>query len=150
MLNRSPQSSSSSVVFHRGVVCRPSDRCGGGATPRSPIIVFALGLALITVLALSLVSCASTREGIEREEAIYTVATNTVATVAPVITAAPPPVNYFGEAIVGLISAGLAAWNLSQQKRLKDLEAITRCTNFVPVDPAAAKAVPVAVSGAAS
>ena len=55
---------------------------------------------------------------------------------APAALALPPPYNYLAEGIFAVIGSGLAAWNLSQAKRLKDLEAITSCANYKPSEPA--------------
>lgn len=136
MLQRRSKSLSRSVVFHRGVVCRPQERCGGDAAPRHPAAVILLGALLISLLAFALISCSTSREGIEKEQQISNTASNIVQTVAPAALALPPPYNYLAEGIFAVIGSGLAAWNLSQQKRLKDLEAITSCSNYQPKQPA--------------
>lgn len=146
MLQRRSKSLSSPLVFHRGVVCRPQGRRSSGAAPRHPAAVLLLGALLISLLAFAFVSCSTTREGIEREQRISNTASNIVETVAPAARALPPPYNYLAEAIIAVIGSGLAAWNLSQAKRLKDLEAVTSCTNYKPKEPASTGPAPQAES----
>jgi len=124
------------------VVCRPQGRRSSGAAPRHPAAVFLLGALLISLLAFAFVSCSTTREGIERERRISNTASNIVETIAPAARALPPPYNYLAEAIIAVIGSGLAAWNLSQGKRLKDLEAVTSCTNYKPKEPGCSGTAP--------
>ena len=142
MLQRRSKSLSSPLVFHRGVVCRPQGRRSSGAAPRHPAAVLLLGALLISLLAFAFVSCSTTREGIEKEQRISNTASNIVHTVAPVAQTLPAPFNYLFEAIFATISAGLGAWNLSQAKRLKDLEAITSCANYRPKEPGCSGTAP--------
>ncbi len=136
MLKRRSKPLSRSVVFHRGVVCRPQERCGGDAAPRHPAAAILLAALLLSLLAFAFISCSTSREGIEKEQRISNTASNIVQTVAPAALALPPPYSYLAEGIFAVIGSGLAAWNLSQAKRLKDLEAVTSCTNYKPKDPA--------------
>jgi hypothetical protein len=75
-------------------------------------------------LATLLVGCAQTRSGILREQTVYQSGTNALhfvtADIAPLI---PSPYSGIVTAVTGLVGAGLAAWNLNQQKRLAALEA---------------------------
>lgn len=146
MLKRRSKSLSRPVVFHRGVVCRPQERCGGGATPRHPAALIILSALLISLLAFAFISCSTSREGIEKEQRVSNTASNIVQTVAPAALALPPPYNYLAEGIFAVIGSGLAAWNLSQARRLKDLEAVTSCTNYRPKEPACAGPPPQAES----
>ena len=146
MLQRRSKPLSRSVVFHRGVVCRPQERCGSGAAPRHPAAVVILGALLVSLLAFAFISCSTTREGIEKEQQISNTASNIVQTVAPAALALPPPYSYLAEGIFAVIGSGLAAWNLSQARRLKDLEAVTSCTNYSPKEPACAGPPPQAES----
>ncbi len=117
--------------------------------PRHPAAVIILCALLLSLLAFAFISCSTTREGIEKEQQISNTASNIVQTVAPAALALPPPYNYLAEGIFAVIGSGLAAWNLSQAKRLKDLEAITSCANYQPKEPgctgppAQAQSVPV-------
>lgn len=142
MLQRRSKSLSSPLVFHRGVVCRPQGRRSSGAAPRHPAAVIILGALLISLLAFAFVSCSTTREGIEREQRISNTASNIVETIAPAARALPPPYNYLAEALIAVIGAGLGAWNLSQAKRLKDLEAITSCANYRSKEPGCSGTAP--------
>ena len=81
-----------------------------------------LFIAAVTVGSLALCSCASTPKGIAREQAIYTVASNTVAVLQPVVQAAPSPFN----AILGTVFAGLsgllAVWATHIHRSVADLK----------------------------
>ena len=91
---------------------------------RKPRKAQAAALGLLVILATMLIGCAQTRSGILREQAVYQTGTNTLhfvtADIAPLI---PNPYSGILTAFTGLVGAGLAAWNLSQQKRLAALEA---------------------------
>jgi hypothetical protein len=93
-------------------------------TVRKPRQAQAAALGLLVMLAALLIGCAQTRSGILREQAVYQSGTNTLhfvtADIAPLI---PSPYSGLFTAVTGLVGAGLAAWNLSQQKRLAALEA---------------------------
>lgn len=86
-----------------------------------PATAAAIGLLLL--MAIAVVGCAQTRTGILREQAVYQSGTNTLhfvtADIAPLI---PSPYSGVVTAATGIIGALLAAWNLSQQKRLAALE----------------------------
>ena len=96
------------------------------------VVTLAAALFALSLLPL-LTSCASTPAQLERWDNTYHTATNTIARVEPVITRlAPPPWSALAEAALGLISAGLATWNVQQHKRLAALEAQTDTTPGAP------------------
>lgn len=67
--------------------------------------------------------CAHSYPGLQREQALYQAGTNSLAYAERfVLPYVPNPYREMAVAVVGAASAGLAAWNLSQQKRLKRLE----------------------------
>jgi hypothetical protein len=135
MYLRSRLARSRSVVPRRGVVCRPALRRSRSGAP-SPVPLSLLAAALvILLLACALAACAHTPAGLAREEAYYSVATNSLAQAQAVARSAPPPFNFAGEAVLGLLSAALGAWNISQHKRLNNLEQVTGCKNYAPPDP---------------
>lgn len=73
--------------------------------------------------AVILTSCASTPAGLEREQAVYRAATNTVSVIDRyVVPVTPEPYRGAAELLIGLVGAGLAAWNLHQQKAIKRLQ----------------------------
>ncbi|HEV2207699.1 MAG TPA: hypothetical protein VG167_02935 [Verrucomicrobiae bacterium] len=93
--------------------------------PRALVIAAAALAAALFALSLVplLTSCASTPAQLERWDKTYHTATNSIARIEPIITTvAPPPWNALAEAALGLISAGLATWNVQQHKRLAALE----------------------------
>ena len=84
----------------------------------SAVLLF---IAAVMVGSLALCSCATTPKGIAREQALYTVASNTVAVLQPVVQAAPSPFN----AILGTVFAGLsgllAVWATHIHRSVADL-----------------------------
>ena len=109
---------------HRERQRRDQAEASKKVTVRKPRKAQAAALGLLIVMAFLLCSCAQTRSGILREQAVYQSGTNTLhfvtADIAPLI---PSPYSGIVTAVTGLVGAGLAAWNLSQQKRLAALEA---------------------------
>ncbi len=81
-----------------------------------------LFLAVATAGLLGLCSCASTEKGLAREQAVYTVASNAVAVLQPVVQAAPSPFN----AVLGTVFAGisglLAVWATHIHRSVADLK----------------------------
>jgi hypothetical protein len=75
--------------------------------------------AMVTTLALS--GCASTEQGIAREEVLYRAGTNVVATVQAVTPYLPPPVGSVVEGVLALATAALAAWNTHLHSQVKTL-----------------------------
>ena len=95
----------------------------GGPTRRLELwlaILCALGAAL-AMLTLP-TGCASTSAGLAREQAVYRAGTNVVAQAESLLPFVPAPVATPVEVVLGLISAGLGAWNLHQQKSIKKLK----------------------------
>lgn len=79
--------------------------------------------SLIAAVLLLLTGCASSPAGIRREQALFQAATNTVSVIDRyVVPVTPQPYRGAAELAVGLIGAGLAAWNLHQQKAIKALQ----------------------------
>ena len=66
--------------------------------------------------------CASTAQGLAREQGVYSAATNVVATATTLVPYVPAPFQIPAEAILGAITAALAAWNLHQQQAIKALK----------------------------
>jgi ABC-type Co2+ transport system permease subunit len=66
--------------------------------------------------------CATTERGLSREEAIYTWATNAVATARSVTPFIPAPAGTGVEIGLGLVAAALAAWNTAQQRAIQKLK----------------------------
>src|SRR5262245_55434972 len=78
-------------------------------------------LVLLGLLVLS--GCARTIQGLETERAWYSVGTNVVQVVRrDALPFVPAPFQGIGEGVLALAAAGLAAWNLHQQKTLKELK----------------------------
>ena len=66
--------------------------------------------------------CASTPGGIAREQTLYRLGTNTVAFVQRDVTPfIPAPYVAPFEALLAIAGGALAAWNVHQQKKLKEL-----------------------------
>ena len=78
--------------------------------------------AVVTAGVLALCSCASTEKGLAREQAVYTISSNAVAVLQPVVQAAPSPFN----AILGTLFAGLsgllAVWATHIHRSVADLK----------------------------
>jgi hypothetical protein len=78
--------------------------------------------AAATVGLLGLCSCATSEKGLAREQAVYTVTSNAVAVLQPVVQAAPAPFNTALGGIFALISGVLALWASHLQRSLGDLK----------------------------
>ena len=78
-------------------------------------------VALAVVGSLGLASCAHTYEGLQREQAFYTTASNTVASATSITPYVPPPANSVLEGVLAAGGALLAAWATHLQRSLKDL-----------------------------
>ncbi len=90
---------------------------------RSVLAGLVVLLAMIAVA--TQIGCAHTAAGLQREQAAYQVSTNVVAQVHTLVPYVPPPTNYLAEAVLAAVSAGLASWNASQHRRIKQLESKT-------------------------
>ncbi len=77
---------------------------------------------LLMAAALAVQSCATSPQGLAREQAIYSAATNTVGTLQTIVPYVPAPVQVPTELILAAVSAALGAWNLHQQKAIKALK----------------------------
>ena len=91
-----------------------------------PAYAKALGLlfilALLAAIALAVLSgCASTLDGLQREQRLYSAGTNIVGTLQGVSPYLPQPAGYLAEAVLGAAAALLAAWNAHQQAQIRKL-----------------------------
>jgi hypothetical protein len=93
--------------------CPFQQRCG---------ILIMSALLNVMFVFLLLQGCAHTPQGLSREQGIYRVSTNLVGHVQTLIPYLPAPVATPVELLLGAVSAGLAAWNVHQQKTLKSLK----------------------------
>jgi hypothetical protein len=85
----------------------------------------AIGVFIFIVAAgaglLALSSCATSPAGLQREQSLFTVATNVVYAAQQVAPAVPPPERALIELLLGVATAGLAAWNTHLHRRLGQL-----------------------------
>ncbi len=77
-------------------------------------------LALGGLLALSL--CATSEAGLKREEGLYLVLSNSLATARVVAPGVPPPTGTMVEGVLGVGGALLALWATHLQRSLRDLK----------------------------
>lgn len=87
---------------------------------RAAIGACALLLAAMAIT-LALSGCASTEQGLAREEVLYRAGTNVVATVQSVAPYLPAPVGSVVEGVLALATAALAAWNTHLHTQMKSL-----------------------------
>ncbi len=100
--------------------CPKHEKCSMLAM--SALLNLFLGFALLS-------GCASTSKGVAREQTVYNAATNVVGVAQQVAPFLPAPVSAPLGAILGGISAALAAWNIHQQRTLSALKkAATQAT----------------------
>jgi hypothetical protein len=71
---------------------------------------------------LAIGGCATTEPGLTREQALYRVGTNVVASLDKAVPYLPVPVSSAAEVFLALASAGLAAWNTHQQVAIRKLK----------------------------
>ena len=97
-------------------------RCYRALPLGNRLAILAGSLYLLTLLAVvALCGCARTEGGLAREQRLYQVGTNFVMAAQQVVPYLPAPVQMPTEAILGAVSAALAAWSLHQQKQIKRL-----------------------------
>ena len=97
-------------------------RCYRALPFRNRLAILACSLYLLVLLAVvALCGCARTEGGLAREQRMYQAGTNFVAAAQQVVPYLPMPVQLPTEAILGAVSAALAAWNLHQQRQIKAL-----------------------------
>ncbi len=100
-----------------------------------------LGLFSIwVVLMLLAVSCSTDRASLERYQAEYKVATNTLNIVHSAVQPyVPPPVNTATEGVFAIVTGLLAAWNTWQHRQIAQLKNGQKNSNGTPatVPPAA-------------
>jgi hypothetical protein len=70
---------------------------------------------------LALSSCATSPAGLQREQSLFRVATNVVYVASQVAPVVPPPERALVELLLGVATAGLAAWNTHLHRRLGQL-----------------------------
>ena len=85
------------------------------------VVGVSLSIALVTVGALVLTSCATSPAGIARENHIYDYATNIVASIHAIAPALPQPVGGALEGLLALASAGLALWSTHLHRQVSAL-----------------------------
>jgi hypothetical protein len=82
----------------------------------------AIGVFIFIVAAgaglLALSSCATSPAGLQREQSLFSVATNVVYAASQVAPVVPPPERALVELLLGVATAGLAAWNTHLHRRL--------------------------------
>ena len=84
---------------------------------------FAAPLLLCVLLSTPfLYGCATTPQGVAREQQVYQTATNLVAGVQAVTPYLPAPVQFPTEIALAAVTAALSAWNIHQQKAIKALK----------------------------
>ncbi len=71
---------------------------------------------------LGLCSCASTPTGVQRELALYQVATNGFAQTHAVVPYLPAPANSLLEGVLAIAGAGLALWASHLHRSISDLQ----------------------------
>ncbi len=85
----------------------------------------AIGVFIFIVAAgaglLALSSCATSPAGLQREQTAFSVATNIVHVAEQVAPVIPPPERALVELLLGVATAGLAAWNTHLHRRLGQL-----------------------------
>ena len=91
-------------------------------TPPAQRIAILSMLLLLAVCVSLCPSCASTPEGLAREQSWYQVSTNILSTLKTVSPAVPAPLNIPFEGFLAAATAALVAWNTAQGRRLKSLE----------------------------
>ena len=95
-------------------------RCYRATPPRARVAILFCWLYLLALLGFAaLCGCARSEGGLAREQRFYQAGTNFVAAAQQVVPYLPAPVQLPTEAILGAVSAALAAWNLHQQKQIK-------------------------------
>ncbi len=98
-----------------------------GVWRATPLSLWAATAACVVFLAavpvsISLTGCASTPQGLTREQAIYQTATNVVADINKVVPYLPVPVSSTAEIALAIAGAALAAWNTHQQVAISKLK----------------------------
>ena len=85
------------------------------------LVVAGLLAAVLSAVVLT-PSCASTPQGLQREQTIYRYATNAVAAVQTIAPSLPAPASTAVELVLAVVAAGLAAWNANQQRAITKLK----------------------------
>ena len=88
------------------------------------VLPIATAAALALLLTMLLTGCAQTAPGLQREVSLYQSSTNGLAWVTSnLVPLVPTPYNGLVTIATGLCGSLLAAWNLSQHRRINALEA---------------------------
>ena len=80
-----------------------------------------LFIAVVVAGSLVCASCAHTPAGLEREQTLYVVSSNTLAKLKEVAPYAPPPCNSILEGVLATGGALLALWATHLQRSLKEV-----------------------------
>jgi hypothetical protein len=97
--------------------------CWKGARAEIALTALAAPLALIVFLSLpAMQGCATSPQGLAREQHLYQVGTNVVAGVQAVAPYLPAPVQFPTEIALAAVTAALSAWNIHQQKAISALK----------------------------
>ena len=86
------------------------------------LIIGALAALLAFAVFTTATGCATTPEGLAREQRICSTASNVVATLQLAAPVLPPPVQVPVEALLAAIAAGLTAWSTHQQVAIGKLK----------------------------
>jgi len=79
-------------------------------------------LPILALPLLLVIGCAVTPAGLRREQSLYAAGTNLVMVVQRDVSPyVPPPYSQMLEGFLAAATAGLAAWNLNQQRRISQL-----------------------------
>ncbi len=99
----------------------PSRSCRAVSAART-IILFGCVLCLALLgIALVFSGCASTPQGLQREQAIYSADTNVIASIRSVTPYLPASAGNTVEGVLALATAALAAWNTHLHSQMKTL-----------------------------
>jgi hypothetical protein len=93
-----------------------------GSLSLAGLLVVSVYILLATAGALALSSCATTEKGLQREETFINAASNSIAVLRPISTAAPQPIGSAVEGILAGAGALLALWATHVHRSLAELK----------------------------
>lgn len=90
-------------------------------------------LVFAAVAAVLVISCASSKQGLQREQAFHDAVTNGVSSyVQPVVALLPQPWNGVAEGLLAAAVAGLGLWTRSLHRRTAALDAVSGALPAAP------------------
>jgi hypothetical protein len=91
---------------------------------QTPLLLLTILIAIGIAAAFACIGggCASTPQGLTTEQHIYKDATNAVSAIQQFLPYVPAPIATPAEVFLGLLSIGLGAWNMHQQKSISQLQ----------------------------